>query len=833
MKDLQYQLYQLPGLARLFWMGESAGSVGTMIDSGPLAKTGSSHKFFTNTPFGANAQQPSHLLDQHKKKFSYCYSAGHVSVGGNASCHDEYFLNTAAIDNPNATSWSLVFAGLKLHDMSVLRFWHSGSANLGMGVAIDTDGTLLLQAGPGSAWTVKSSAGAMKQFVPQVLIVSYDHPSHTVTAYVGDWSNNFSTAISAAAATDMAIGSGATMRLGDGFGSNGALTMNGADGFLDALAVYTGYAITSTDAHNIFDQCGYVSGNTYARSQSHRNSVINAPKAPGAVLDTNSTAAASEYYNQQIKSPPSGAGSGGWNTDSNSIALYSVTKAYRDSLPTTGMMVGYTGYSGYFPGYMLNEDCPLPHNGQPSLGFLPSGLDSDGGWTGNLRARWLTNMGSAAPATVFDSQGGDHTVGIICPDTDEYWEGYQIHNVNTPAAGSPQSSVGLPVWSVQFGQKQSQFSLQWGGGRDTQIGCRATGIPVILGTPTISEQQAIVTGVPGAAIKKALTGNCLNAIGGQHKWPALRDDGTLSSTGNHVVEGMIFRFKQDPTTTARIQAMAYPIGRAWATAIQIYGHIPNDKTLYGMLMQGQSPEEYKILSAATNSGSTIEPYYQLGNGPGAPYVSGSAIPVIMQGASFTGTIMADAPWDSLEVVSSDWLNPMFASQPVKSAPSGMQGIHTPQEIHLAWVDDSLTDHWNVYQTSAQPTLALTSALSTGAPITSLPITPTVPIANGSLITTISGGNTQRWTLSAPAVAGVAGIAVVSQTPNFAYPTSSTVQLVGRLSITEWPEYTIWRPSGSVTLAVTAVNGGGESALSIAFTPPLPPRSKRRVRFVAT
>lgn len=682
MKDLQYTLNQITGLVRLYWMGESAGSVGTMIDSGPLAKNGT-HKFFSNSPFGANAQQPSHLLDQHKKKFSYCYSAGHIATGGNASCHDEYNLDTVTADNPSAVSWSMVFAGLKLHDMSVLRFWHSVSANQGMGVAIDTDGTLLLQPGTGSAWTIKSASGALKRFTPQLLIVSYDHPSHTVTAYVADWSGNFAVAVNAAAAGDMSVGANVTARLGDGFGSNGSLTMNGADGFLDAFAVYVGHAITSAEAHRLHDQCGYIGGNTYVRSESHRNSVINQPKPVNATLDVNSTSAASEYYNQQIKSPPAGAGSGGWNTDANSIALFTVSKSYRDSIPTPGMLVGYSGYSTYFPGYMLNEDCPLPYNGLPSAGFLPSGLDSDGGWTGNLRARWLANTGSAAPVNVWDSQGGDHTMCVYCPDTDEYWEGYQIHNTNAPVAGQPQSSVGNPVWSVQFGQKQSQFSLQWGGGRDTTIGCRATGIPVILGTPTIAEQQAVTAGTSGAAINKAITGNCLNAIGGQHKWPALRDDGTLSSTGNHVVEGMIFRFKQDSTTTARIQSMAYGIGRAWATAIQKYGHIPNDKTLYGMLMQGEDPGQFKMLSYLSG-GTPIDPYYQGSN-------------QIDQGASFTGTIMADAPWDALEVVDSNSLNPLFSGQAIRSAPTGLQGAHQSTQIRVTWSDDTLTDHWNVYQ----------------------------------------------------------------------------------------------------------------------------------------
>lgn len=72
---------------------------------------------------------------------------------------------------------------------------------------------------------------------------------------------------------------------------------------------------------------------------------------------------------------------------------------------------------------------------------------------------------------------------------------------------------------------------------------------------------------------------------------------------------------------------------------------------------------------------------------------------------------------------------------------------------------------------------LSSALSTGAPITSLPVS-ALPfgLSNGQTVTVTSGANTQTWTLTADAAAGATTLAVTSQTPNFAYPAGTPVNL---------------------------------------------------------
>lgn len=78
------------------------------------------------------------------------------------------------------------------------------------------------------------------------------------------------------------------------------------------------------------------------------------------------------------------------------------------------------------------------------------------------------------------------------------------------------------------------------------------------------------------------------------------------------------------------------------------------------------------------------------------------------------------------------------------------------------------------QEISQP-VAPSSALSTGGPITSIPVTALgSAVASGDPIIVTSGAHTQTFTASGSAALGATAIPVTSATPNFAYPTSSTV-----------------------------------------------------------
>lgn len=103
-------------------------------------------------------------------------------------------------------------------------------------------------------------------------------------------------------------------------------------------------------------------------------------------------------------------------------------------------------------------------------------------------------------------------------------------------------------------------------------------------------------------------------------------------------------------------------------------------------------------------------------------------------------------------------------------------------------------------------LQLSSGLSTGAPITSLPVN-AIPggIPNGSLVTIYySAAFFQQWTLTAAATTGATSLTVASQTPNAAYPAGTWI---ANTSLSQRPASTdaIWLPGSN---AVNPCSVGG-------------------------
>lgn len=87
----------------------------------------------------------------------------------------------------------------------------------------------------------------------------------------------------------------------------------------------------------------------------------------------------------------------------------------------------------------------------------------------------------------------------------------------------------------------------------------------------------------------------------------------------------------------------------------------------------------------------------------------------------------------------------------------------------------------------------TSALSTGSPITSIPITALASsIAAGQTVTLNTSDNQhfQQFTLTATASAGATSLTVASQTPNYAFPSGTTVRSGNRIakSLTIAPQF---------------------------------------------
>jgi hypothetical protein len=251
-----------------------------------------------------------------------------------------------------------------------------------------------------------------------------------------------------------------------------------------------------------------------------------------------------------------------------------------------------------------------------------------------------------------------------------------------------------------------------------------------------------------------------------------------------------------------------------AQAAQTYSIVIVDKNLYATLLQTEDYHQYTAVNG-------IDPYTT--DPTGEPVLGG-----ILEGQAFSVNTMQGFPWSSLELLDDTKINPLDASQPIRPAVTGITGQHTGAMITMHWPDDPLAASWRVYNKAGSVTLS--SALSTGAAITSLPVN-ALPqqIPLGSRITFTSGGNTQTFVTSANAAVSATSVTVTSQTPNFAYPTNSTTVLRQLLTSTSWYGYTVWNPPTIMTFAISAVNGGGEGPLSLDFTPPLPLRSRRRER----
>lgn len=131
---------------------------------------------------------------------------------------------------------------------------------------------------------------------------------------------------------------------------------------------------------------------------------------------------------------------------------------------------------------------------------------------------------------------------------------------------------------------------------------------------------------------------------------------------------------------------------------------------------------------------------------------------------------------------------------------------------------------SVSNTGASST-TLSSALATSGAITSLPVAAlTVAIPSGQSIVVTSGSNTQTFVSSAAAAVGATAIAVISATPNFAYPIGSAVanqpiEVTAGTAATAGSETVPSTPTGETSLAtVHFVNGS--TVATIAATAPL-------------
>jgi hypothetical protein len=301
MRDFQYQV-NLLNPTRVYRMN-SSGYHGMTDYANPTESTST-----TMTVTGANGldavnnpgAQNGYLLDQCRQKATLNFTGGHpytghgvsTQFGGVNSAYGRYPLNVGVgADNPNNTSWSLVFAALKPHDMTVARDWHDlvvSGADGGMGLSINTNGSITCTAGPSASAT--SAAGVIVPFMPHLVIMSFSAATGgatgKLTVYVGDWTGRWVTAINAVTLANMtAVPASSNALVG-----NGHIAGNIADGFLGSTSVHIGTAINAAQAQVLFSEAGYLNGVQYPVTLGHRNMPLNAVYPQNQPLDqSNST----------------------------------------------------------------------------------------------------------------------------------------------------------------------------------------------------------------------------------------------------------------------------------------------------------------------------------------------------------------------------------------------------------------------------------------------------------------------------------------------------------------------------------------------------------------
>jgi hypothetical protein len=143
-------------------------------------------------------------------------------------------------------------------------------------------------------------------------------------------------------------------------------------------------------------------------------------------------------------------------------------------------------------------------------------------------------------------------------------------------------------------------------------------------------------------------------------------------------------------------------------------------------------------------------------------------------------------------------SPEWQSLYIAGAPSGVG-----DDFVLSWDDPALS-----------VSTTLSSALSTGGPITSLPVEAiSSGMLIGSTVTVSTTGYSQVWTLTSAASSGATTLAVTSQTPNYAYPLgSSVVQGVVTMTTAPITFASVATPSSGAAVIQTAIQAAATAIL---------------------
>jgi hypothetical protein len=664
--------------------------------------------------------------------------------------------------------WSLVLLGYKPLDMAQPHtLWSTDAHNLT--IAQETNGAISVNFGNDRTTTneYQTPSGLLTKWACHMVAVTYVHATKTVTVYVGDWNGNFHTA--SGAPSQVQGGGDGALQIGlvDSSAPGSLATYRSMDGFVDDACVYLGHAITAAEAAKLHAQCGYTAPISYPQSKGHRNNPWNRGAVTGSPTLYTSSAAAATQLNADRQLHANAI-----NYYQFDDPIYVVSGAYRKNpancRPFTNMR-----YDGSVDAALNGNwaDVPVPYLG-----------------TGNAEA-----FGPAG--------GSDGHCTIYCPDTDEVWDMGVFRDTNywqarvTTTSGSPNVTLDPTANPAVFPS----------GATITGQGTFPGGTTVLTpwdGTKVVMSANATVTGTGEMDITPVspeegytcVYGNKLSQFSvdpGFFEYP--RQNEGARATGIPGIYGTpTIAELQSPDPIPHAVALVVPRARSYPAAFW-----PAQRT------DGSSGSGYALVEGM---------WLRLKQDPATtaliaamPYPAGRKLALACQQY---GAIIVDSTGYNCNFPVEDGLqfatvNGYNAYTQDAVGVTGTGGIFKGGDPYdggnlsgFPWANFEVID-----PTLANPTSGTQPRLS-------------APIG-------LSGHRTNNWvTLNWLDQA-------LAQSFNIYSFAGGSYTLVAS---SQFPSYTLWYPSaGPLQLAVTAVNGGGESAKSAVLTPLFTARSRRRNR----
>jgi hypothetical protein len=672
------------------------------------------------------------------------------------------------------SDFTLIAGGFKPLDMTVGRLlWKTDQHNLT--VAIETNGAVTFNVGGNRTIGTneyQTAAGFVSKFACHMLAVAFVQSTKTVTIYSGDWNGNFQSSTGVLTNTPGTNGGAGSLCMGgvDGLAAGTLSAYQGSEAFVDDATILIGHALTLAEAQNLHVQSGYTGAISYPQSKGHRNNPWNRGATTGNPTLYASSAAAATQLNADRQ------------LNTNSINYYQfddpfyiVSGAYRKN----------------------------PANCRPFLNMRYDG-SVDAPLNANFSDVPVPYLGTGNAAAFGPAGGSDGHCTIYCPDTDEVWDMGVMQNYGgtwpvriAATNGSPNITLDLTCPPAPFLSGAVITAAGFAAG--TTVTTPWDGTKVVLSnsyTGTTGTITATVTPASGSGYNMVY-GNKLSQVSldpGYFEPPrsnmGARATGIPGFYGTPLISELL-----SPNPITHAIPLVVPRARSFPAAVY-----PAQRT------DGSSGGSYALIEGMwlrlRQDGPTTALIAAM------PYPAGRKLALACQQY---GAIIVDSTGYNMNIPVEDHLQfavvngyDAYGADSISGVGTGgiFQGGNPYDSGNLSgfpWANFEVIDPTLANPASGtQPTLSAPTGLSG------------VRTNNYVTLTWVDQTLAQYYN-------------VYSVTPGPTYT---------KIANSMFPQYSFWYPQvGGTVFAVTAVNGGGESAKSASILPPFPVRSRRRVRTV--